>query len=222
MSELLTIALYMLICRELGQPAYFTGNEYFWTSLNNDSYAPSLADLMMFASTNAHTANEAFNHANGDIFVRKHMWQDFVGYLGIGSPKPVFNKAAGQVDTLPNEIDMVEWARDKRGFWERVVEKCVGWAEASEWGLGRSLTRQWGRAGVRFRRCIRGGIWGDGGRIALLIRGSRRIGHLRTPGFCRRGGRCWGSDLVWQRGWASISMLQWHMDMLKMVRLAIV
>jgi hypothetical protein len=29
MSEVLTIIIYMLICRELNQPATFPGNEYF-------------------------------------------------------------------------------------------------------------------------------------------------------------------------------------------------
>ncbi|KAJ0421362.1 hypothetical protein BJY00DRAFT_323348 [Aspergillus carlsbadensis] len=134
MSELLTIALYMLICRELQQPAYFPGTEYFWTSIDDNSYAPSLADLTIWACTTPHAANEAFNHANGDIFVWKHMWQDFATYLGVEAPEPVFSKASGRAETLANEIDMVQWAADKRGVWEAVVAKYGGRKEAFEWG----------------------------------------------------------------------------------------
>jgi hypothetical protein len=85
----------MLICREPGQPADVLGNEYFWTSLNNDSYVPSLAERTIFTATNTHTAHEAFNHANGDVLVWKHMWQDFAMYLGVESPEPVFDTAVG-------------------------------------------------------------------------------------------------------------------------------
>lgn len=83
MSEVLTIIIYMLICRELGQPANFPGNEYFWNSIDDNSYAPSVADLTVFAASHENCKNEAFNHVNGDIFVWKYIWQDFAAYFGI-------------------------------------------------------------------------------------------------------------------------------------------
>ena len=83
MSEALTIAIYMLICRELNQPATFPGNEYFWNSIDDNSYAPSLADLTVWASTKEHCKDEAFNHVNGDVFVWKYMWQDVARYFGV-------------------------------------------------------------------------------------------------------------------------------------------
>jgi hypothetical protein len=49
-------------------------------------------------------------------------------------PEPNFQIAAGQAKTLSNEIDMVEWAKDKREVWERVVAKYGGKAEAFDWG----------------------------------------------------------------------------------------
>ncbi|PYH28648.1 SDR family oxidoreductase [Aspergillus neoniger CBS 115656] len=134
MSEALTIAIYMLICRELNQPATLPGNEYFWNSIENDSYAPSLADLTVWASSQEHCRDEVFNHVNGDIFVWKHMWQDVAKYFGVEVPEPKFEKTAGQAKTLSNEIDMVEWAKDKRAVWETVVQKHGGKVEAFDWG----------------------------------------------------------------------------------------
>ncbi|KAJ5704024.1 NAD-dependent epimerase/dehydratase [Penicillium malachiteum] len=133
MSEVLTIVIYMLICRELGQPATFPGNEYFWKSIDDNSYAPSLADLSTFVTSHDHCKDEAFNHVNGDVFLWKHVWQDLAAYFGIEVPEPKFDKAAGQANKLANEIDMVEWAKDKREVWERVVRKYGGKADAFDW-----------------------------------------------------------------------------------------
>ena len=83
MSEVLTIVIYILICRELGQLANFPGNEYFWNSINDNSYAPSLADLTVFAASHENCKNKAFNYANGDIFVWKYIWRDFTAYFGL-------------------------------------------------------------------------------------------------------------------------------------------
>ncbi|KAG2421071.1 hypothetical protein HFD88_000687 [Aspergillus terreus] len=134
MSEVLTIIVYMLICHELKQPAHFPGNECFWNSIDDCSYAPSLADLSVWAATAENTKDEAFNHVNGDVFVWKHMWQDLAAYFGLEVPEPEFKKAAGQASTLANEIDMVEWAKDKKPVWERVVAKYGGKVETFDWG----------------------------------------------------------------------------------------
>ncbi|KAF5866479.1 hypothetical protein ETB97_012033 [Aspergillus alliaceus] len=134
MSEALTVAIYMLICRELGQPAQFPGNEYFWNSIDDNSYAPSLADLTIHATTHDHCKNEDFLHSNGDVFVWRYLWQDVAKYFGVEAPEPQFDKAVGQTNTLNNEIDMVEWAKDKRPVWEAVVKKYGGKVDAFDWG----------------------------------------------------------------------------------------
>ena len=73
----------MLICREFGQPANFPRNEYFWNSIDDNSYALSLADLTVFAASHENCKNEGFNYANGDIFVWKYIWRDFAAYFGL-------------------------------------------------------------------------------------------------------------------------------------------
>jgi hypothetical protein len=80
MSEVLTIIIYMLICRELNQPATFP---YFWNSVDDNSYAPSLADLSVWVASHDHCKDEVFNHTNGVVFVWKYMWQDFAAYFGL-------------------------------------------------------------------------------------------------------------------------------------------
>ncbi|KAJ5679258.1 NAD-dependent epimerase/dehydratase [Penicillium macrosclerotiorum] len=133
MSEVLTIIIYFLICRELNEPAVFPGNEYFWNSIDDNSYAPSLADLTVWAASQAHCKNEVFNHTNGDVFIWKYIWQDFARYFGLETPEPKFKKAAGQADTLAYEIDMKEWATGKRLIWEQIVSKYGGKTEAFDW-----------------------------------------------------------------------------------------
>jgi hypothetical protein len=49
-------------------------------------------------------------------------------------PEPIFDKATGQASTLANEIDMVEWAKDKRVVWEQIVKKYGGKVYAFDWG----------------------------------------------------------------------------------------
>lgn len=74
MSEALTLALYFLVCKETGEFPRFPGNQYFYSCVDDNSYAPSLADLSVWATTQEHTANEAFNHTNGDTFIWKHLF----------------------------------------------------------------------------------------------------------------------------------------------------
>ncbi|KAL3422620.1 nad dependent epimerase dehydratase family protein [Phlyctema vagabunda] len=133
MSEALAFSIYFLICRELNEPPKFSGNEYFWSAPIDVSYAPGIADLIVWASTQDHTRNEAFNHVNGDIFLWKHMYPDLAKYFGVDVPEQKFEKAKGQSNTLSNEYDMIEWAKDKRPVWEAVVKKHGGNVEAFDW-----------------------------------------------------------------------------------------
>lgn len=84
MSMALTLAIYMLVCREMGVPPMFPGNKFFFDQCVDDSsYAPSIADLSVWAVTDEQTKNEAFNHQNGDVFVWKQLWGKLGRYFGI-------------------------------------------------------------------------------------------------------------------------------------------
>lgn len=74
MSQVLTAAMYFMICREIGESGVWPGNEIFYNAADDASYAPSIADLSIYASTHDHCKNEAFNHSNGDFIVWKYFW----------------------------------------------------------------------------------------------------------------------------------------------------
>lgn len=93
MTEALTLAVYFLLCREIDQIPQFPGNEYIWNGVDDKSYAPSIADLAVFVSTHDHCANEAFNHANGDVFIWKNFWPKLAGYFGLEVRQPFTPKA---------------------------------------------------------------------------------------------------------------------------------
>jgi hypothetical protein len=83
MSEAFTLAVYFLLWWEIGQPPHFPGNEYTWTGVNQKSYAPGIADLAIFATTHDHCANQAFNHADGDVMIWKTFWPKMAAYWGM-------------------------------------------------------------------------------------------------------------------------------------------
>lgn len=83
MSMALTLAIYMLCCREMGQVPIFPGNKLFYSTADDCSYAPSLADMAVWAVTSEDAKNEAFNHTNGDVFLWKYFWPRLGEYFGI-------------------------------------------------------------------------------------------------------------------------------------------
>lgn len=83
MSEAITLALYILICRELGDIPKFPGNKYFYEAVDDSSFAGGIADMTIWATTNDHTKNEAFNHANGDNYVWKYFFRKVGRYFDL-------------------------------------------------------------------------------------------------------------------------------------------
>lgn len=83
MSEAITLALYFLICREMGQPATFPGNKVFYNTVDDQSYAPSIADMSVWASTNDHCKNEDFVHVNGDVIMWRYFWPAIAAHFGL-------------------------------------------------------------------------------------------------------------------------------------------
>jgi hypothetical protein len=83
MSEAITLSLYLLICREMGQVPKFPGNKYFYNAVDDCSYAPAIADLSVWATTQEHTKNEAFNSVNGDTYVWRYLFRRIGKYFGM-------------------------------------------------------------------------------------------------------------------------------------------
>ena len=83
MSEAITMALYFLICREMGESAIFPGNKAFYNTVDDQSYAPGIADMSVWASINDRCKNEAFNHVNGDVIMWRYFWPAIGAYFGL-------------------------------------------------------------------------------------------------------------------------------------------
>ena len=209
MSEALTIAIYFLICRELNQPAQFPGNEYFWNSIDDNSYAPSLADLTVWATCQEHCRDEVFNHCNGDVFVWKYLWQDAAKYFGVevSSLRPWETEFKFRDSQL---IRLESNSRSRSPISKKQLVKQVLSATKSTWSSGQkinvpsgkllsrntevsprpstgepggSLTGPPASRGVRFRQSPkRGSMVGTVLRIPLRL-GLRHFGLMRMRDF---------------------------------------
>lgn len=126
MNEALPLAQYFLICRELNQPPKYPGNYAGYHQVELQSYAPSIADLNVWAMTQPHTRNEAFNHGNGDPMAWRFLWTLLGQYFGVSTadcaPAPSAEEPV---------LSLAEWSRDKKCVWERIIAKySAGSAES--------------------------------------------------------------------------------------------
>lgn len=100
-------------------PPKWPGSLSTYLRVETQSYAPSIADLTVWAATQDGCKDEAFNHTNGDVIIWKFLWHFLADYFKtpLGSDEPTET-------TKP--VDMLEWAKDKRPVWERIVAKHGG------------------------------------------------------------------------------------------------
>jgi nucleoside-diphosphate-sugar epimerase len=125
MNEALTLALYFLVCKELGEEAKMPTNWNFWNGTDDISDARLIADLSIFASTSLHCANEAFNVVNGDHFCWRYMWPRLAKFFGAkASSNQTFQKTMLEPGTVYLETNLEEWAKEKREIWNRACDKA--------------------------------------------------------------------------------------------------
>lgn len=77
------MALYFLICREIGEPATFPGNQAFYNCVDDQYSAPGIADMSVWASTTPQCKNEDFVHVNGDVIMWRYFWPQIGAYFGL-------------------------------------------------------------------------------------------------------------------------------------------
>ncbi|RFU33096.1 hypothetical protein B7463_g3232, partial [Scytalidium lignicola] len=124
MNSALTLALYFLICKELGTKAPMPTNQIFWHGLDDLAYAPLIADLSIFASTTPGCANEAFNISNGDVFSWKQMWPRVAQYFGAeADPDQKFSEPQPTPGILVQEFRLADWHRDKEQVWQALCTR---------------------------------------------------------------------------------------------------
>jgi nucleoside-diphosphate-sugar epimerase len=78
-----TLAVYATICKETGRPFHFPGSAAQWNGLSDVTDARVLADHLIWASTTAAAANQAFNITNGDVFRWSWLWEQLAGWFGV-------------------------------------------------------------------------------------------------------------------------------------------
>ncbi|EMC95142.1 hypothetical protein BAUCODRAFT_527477 [Baudoinia panamericana UAMH 10762] len=140
MSEAITMALYFLINRELGTNAPFPGNQFFYNCVDDCSSATGLADISVWAMSNEHTKDEAFNSVNGDTYVWRYFWPRIADYFGAKAIEPEDLKLSDESrgSSLKHCFKMGQWADDKREVWDRIVSKYGGDKaafDAGTWGF---------------------------------------------------------------------------------------
>ncbi|KAJ6178270.1 nucleoside-diphosphate-sugar epimerase GsfE [Penicillium mononematosum] len=121
MNEVVPVAQYFLICRELGEEPRWPGNLSTYHHAQGMSYSPSIADLTIFVTSHDHCKDEAFNHVNGDVLVFKFLWKRIGEYFNVEVPS-----YSSTLDERKSLIDMKEWAMDKAPVWERIIAKYGG------------------------------------------------------------------------------------------------
>lgn len=103
MSAALTLAMYFLCCQEMGEVPIFPGNNLIYNSVDDCSFAPSLAHMNVWSATEDIAKNEAFNHTNGDVFVWKYFWRRMGSYFGVEVSAPIDNAFVARGSTADGD-----------------------------------------------------------------------------------------------------------------------
>lgn len=106
----MVIAIYAVICKELGMPLNHPGTAGNYHALYQCTDSGLLARAMVWMATTPQCANQAFNITNGDLIRWENLWPKIAAY---------FNMDAG-----PREhISLVKTMADKSAVWDRIVMK---------------------------------------------------------------------------------------------------
>ena len=144
MNEALTIALYFLINKELGVEAPMPTNSAFFNGADDVSDARLIADLSVYASTHSNCANQAFNVTNGDVFSWRYMWPRLAAWFGCkATPDQKFKKTSFVDNETHLDINLEEWAKDKREVWERLCDRLGSPESKSTFDAGTWAFQDW-------------------------------------------------------------------------------
>ncbi|KAI5367304.1 hypothetical protein Slin15195_G024310 [Septoria linicola] len=145
-----TLAIYLLITRELAEEAKMPTNFRYWNGTEQVSDAALLAEFMLWLAVRGDCANEAFNFANGDHFTWRFMWPRLAEtFRAYSTPDQIFSKAEPAMGELRQEFSLARWAADKKPLWCEMCD-ATGTPEAKDafdcaaWqSLDESFQRSW-------------------------------------------------------------------------------
>lgn len=110
MNQLMALAVYAGISRELGLPLRFPGREEAFRAVYQFTDARLLARALTWAASTPACANEAFNITNGDVERWENLWPSLAA---------CFDMPAGRVQT----ISLSRFMADKEPLWSRICRK---------------------------------------------------------------------------------------------------
>ncbi|KAH7563843.1 hypothetical protein BM1_00890 [Bipolaris maydis] len=144
MNSALTFALYLLVCKELGEEAKMPTNQVYWEGYDDLSDSRLIADLTIWASTTHKSRNQAFNVANGDYFSWRYLWPRIAQHLGASATSDQkFMKPRPLEGSTQLEFSLAEWSVGKREAWDRICDKN-GCPEAkATWESGTWAFQDW-------------------------------------------------------------------------------
>ena len=121
------IAVYATLCKELGVPMRFPGNEKAYEVLVNVTDAELLAKGMEYAVLHANCRNEIFNITNGDIFRWKDIWPKIGDYFNVEVAEP-------------QTFSLTTYMADKNDLWSKIAKKHnlsnSKFEKLVQWGFG--------------------------------------------------------------------------------------
>lgn len=124
MNLAVAIAVYASISKELGLPLRFPGKPGAYDKLLEMTDAGLLARATIWAATEPHAANQAFNISNGDLFRWNDMWPKIARYFELEVAPP-----------LPMSLDSI--MADKAPLWDSMARtyglEPVPYEDVSSW-----------------------------------------------------------------------------------------
>jgi nucleoside-diphosphate-sugar epimerase len=122
----MTLATQAALCRSLGRPFVFPGNEIQWNGLTDMTDAELLARQMVWAAETDGLPSQAYNTANGDVFRWRWMWPRIAELLGVEPegydtrPRPLEEQMVGMEGP---------WARlaEREGLVESDLSRVASW-----------------------------------------------------------------------------------------------
>ena len=110
MNMTTVIAVYAVICKELGLPLSHPGKPANYRTLYQVTDSALIARAMVWMATSPQCANQAFNITNGDLFRWEHLWPKIAQF---------FDMEIGP----QRNINLQQFMADKAPVWDRIVRK---------------------------------------------------------------------------------------------------
>ena len=127
MNMTTVIAVYAVICKELGLPLSHPGKPANYRTLYQATDSALIARAMVWMSTSPQGRNQAFNITNGDLFRWEQLWPKIARFfdMEIGPQK---------------NISLQQFMADKAPVWDRIVKKYglkpYAFEEIAAWKFG--------------------------------------------------------------------------------------